>query len=482
MEDILNYAEDHEHGLCNKRCKTFVQEHTNMSIVNSDSFCCVCQNSSNDEDNRLFECGTCLIKACVLCGYGGGAMTIALSSHSMVKSLLKEWTSEKGGRSIRYIRRSDKRMSTNRKRKTASTVITFTENNSITEGFFDPTFKQWVHMVCGLWTPWARCRNKNTMSSMNVSRVSPPKADVVCSICNRWGGSCIECRIVDCSVKFHPWCAYQKNLLQNELEGVNDEKVGFYGRCVLHGIGPECQSAYDPTDAMDSRKEKEFTCARTEGYQGRRWDCINNNHCSALKPWGGYRAPDEQLNAWIRVNEQKLRSQGIPKSPDSDIERDPQKEYARYKQVKDWKNLGVFKSGIHGLGLYTSQLISRGSMVVEYVGETVGQCVSNKREKEYISGKKLRYKNVCYFFTIDKEHIIDATRKGGIARFINHSCLPNCTSEVITVRHEKKVIFFAERDILAGEEITYDYHFKCEEEEKKIPCSCNSKNCRRSLN
>jgi hypothetical protein len=52
--------------------------------------------------------------------------------------------------------------------------------------------------------------------------------------------------------------------LQNELEGVNDEKVGFYGRCVLHGIGPECQSAYDPTDAMDSRKEKEFTCARTE--------------------------------------------------------------------------------------------------------------------------------------------------------------------------------------------------------------------------
>lgn len=109
-------------------------------------------------------------------------MTIALSSHSMVKSLLKEWTSEKDGRSIRYIRRSDKRMSTNRKRKTASTVITLTENNSITEGFFDPTVKQWVHMVCGLWTPWARCRNKNTMSSMNVSRVSPPKADVVSTI------------------------------------------------------------------------------------------------------------------------------------------------------------------------------------------------------------------------------------------------------------------------------------------------------------
>lgn len=53
-------------------------------------------------------------------------------------------------------------------------------------------------------------------------------------------------------------------------------------------------------------------------------------------------------------------------------------------------------------------------LVIEYVGEIVGQSVSNKRETEYISGKKLRYKNVCYFFTIDKEHIIDATRKGGL--------------------------------------------------------------------
>jgi len=49
--------------------------------------------------------------------------------------------------------------------------------------------------------------------------------------------------------------------------------------------------------------------------------------------------------------------------------------------------------------------------------------VSDKRENEYFSGRKLQYKSVCYFFKIDKEHIIDATRKGGFARFINHSCL-----------------------------------------------------------
>lgn len=126
-----------------------------------------------------------------------------------------------------------------------------------------------------------------------------------------------------------------------------------------------------------------------------------------------------------------------------------QKEYARYKQAKGWKHLVVYKSRIHALGLYTSRFISRGEMVrywptsfymtlhydckydvfplllqvVEYIGEIVGLRVADKREKEYQSGRKLQYKSACYFFRIDKEHIIDATRKGGIARFVNHSCL-----------------------------------------------------------
>ncbi|PRQ39474.1 putative histone-lysine N-methyltransferase chromatin remodeling SET family [Rosa chinensis] len=101
------------------------------------------------------------------------------------------------------------------------------------------------------------------------------------------------------------------------------------------------------------------------------------------------------------------------------------------------------------------------------LGEIVGQHVADKRENEYQSGKKLQYKSACYIFRIDKEHIIDATCKGGIARFVNHSC---------------SVVFLAERDIFPGEEITYDYHFNHEDEGKKIPCFCNSKNCRRYLN
>jgi SET domain-containing protein len=60
--------------------------------------------------------------------------------------------------------------------------------------------------------------------------------------------------------------------------------------------------------------------------------------------------------------------------------------------------------------------------VVEYVGEIVGLRVADRREADYHSGKRMQYQSACYLFRIDKERIIDATRKGGIARFVNHSC------------------------------------------------------------
>ncbi|KAK7320672.1 hypothetical protein VNO77_30365 [Canavalia gladiata] len=547
VKDMLNCAEDREHGFCYTKCGNSIQDHTSASIINSDVFCCVCQSSSNDEINCLLECSRCLIRvhqacygistlprkghwccrpcrtnskniACVLCGYGGGAMTRAILSRTIVKSLLKVWNVEKDGmpkhttscgvfeKEVHAFQSSKSgleidrecvsqpknvdtsttdllkfQMSTDHKQHTLFAVSNFKVHNSITAGALNPSVKQWVHMVCGLWTPGTRCPNVDTMSAFDVSGVSRPRADMVCSICNRWGGSCIECRIADCSVKFHPWCAHQKNLLQCETEGIDGEKIGFYGRCVLH-VDPRCPPTYNPIDEMGSQEEKDLTCARAEGYKGRRWDGFQNNHYSALKANGGCLVPEEQLNAWIHINGQKLCSQGLPKFPNLDIEHDCRKEYVRYKQTKGWKHLVVYKSRIHALGLYTSRFISRGEMVVEYVGEIVGLRVADKRENEYQSGRKLQYKSACYFFRIDKEHIIDATRKGGIARFVNHSCLPNCAAKVITVKHEKKVVFFAERDIFPGEEITYDYHFNHEDEGKKIPCYCNSRNCRRYMN
>ncbi|PON71299.1 Methyltransferase [Parasponia andersonii] len=546
---LLQNGEDGKHGLCNVAEKS-LQEQACSSALDSDSLCSVCGGSNKDEINYLLECSRCLIRVhqacygvsrvpkgnwncrpcrtssrnivCVLCGYGGGAMTQALRSRPIIKSLLRVWNVETQCKpnskhfSVKSLQNSMSSLDSfgsgcgvtsfpvvrpvNTKLLASAVcemdmsydldavqnspcVSKFKEDNSITAGLLDSTTKQWVHMVCGLWTPGTRCPNVDTMSAFDVSGAPRPRADVVCSICDRPGGSCIKCRNLNCSVRFHPWCAHQKGLLQSEVEGVDNENVGFYGRCVLHATHPMCESDSVPADRVTrSSGAEELTCARTEGYKGRKRDGFWHNYYIQSNGKGGCHVPQDQLNAWIHINGQKPCTQGLPKLMKSDIEPDCRKEYARYKQARGWKHLVVYKSGIHALGLYTSRFISRGEMVVEYIGEIVGLRVSDKREHEYQYGRKLQYKSACYFFRIDKEHIIDATRKGGIARFVNHSCLPNCVAKVISVRNDKKVVFFAERDIFPGEEITYDYHFNHEDEGKKIPCFCNSKNCRRYLN
>ena len=76
------------------------------------------------------------------------------------------------------------------------------------------------------------------------------------------------------------------------------------------------------------------------------------------------------------------------------------------------------KSGIHGWGLYAMQPISADEMVIEYVGESIRQSVADERETRY---EKLGIGS-SYLFRIDADAIIDATKTGNLARFINHSC------------------------------------------------------------
>ncbi|GLT76145.1 hypothetical protein SLA2020_478210 [Shorea laevis] len=549
VRNSLKKAEDGKHGSCEINTEKNIGEPGFCSDANSDVSCCVCGSSKKDEINDLLECSQCSIlvhqacygvlkvpkgnwycrpcragaknMACVLCGYGGGAMTQALRSRTIVKTLLKAWNIEaecrtKNTPSVKTmldreslphsssavldhsycisrhgniessgsaVWKMDLQNKLDAIHNSSCCASKLKVHNSITAGVLDSNVKQWVHMICGLWTPGTRCPNVDTMSAFDVSDVSRPRENEVCSICNRPGGTCIQCRVKSCSVKFHPWCAHQKGLLQSEVEGVDNENVGFYGRCISHATCHTCESGGDQSDAETiCPVERELTCARTGGFKGRKQDGFLHSIHDQLKRKSRCFVPQEQLNAWVHINGQKSCIQGLPNRTTSDIEYDCRKEYARYKQSKGWKHLVVYKSGIHALGLYTSRFISRGEMVVEYVGEIVGIRVADKRESEYMSGRKVQYKSACYFFRIDKEHIIDATRKGGIARFVNHSCLPNCVAKVISVRNEKKVVFFAERDIYPGEEITYDYHFNHEDEGKKIPCFCNSKNCRRYLN
>ncbi|KAF8153235.1 hypothetical protein B0H34DRAFT_663177 [Crassisporium funariophilum] len=140
------------------------------------------------------------------------------------------------------------------------------------------------------------------------------------------------------------------------------------------------------------------------------------------------------------------------------------------------KHLRFARSPIHDWGLYAMEKISRGEMVIEYVGEVIRAQVADKREKAY----ERQGIGSSYLFRIDEDLVVDATKKGNLGRLINHSCDPNCTAKIIAISGEKKIVIYAKQDIELGDEITYDYHFPFEQD--KIPCLCGSAKCRGYLN
>ncbi|GFG33740.1 hypothetical protein Cfor_05481 [Coptotermes formosanus] len=149
----------------------------------------------------------------------------------------------------------------------------------------------------------------------------------------------------------------------------------------------------------------------------------------------------------------------------------------RFRHLKETSKeaVGVYRSNIHGRGLFCLRDIEAGEMVIEYAGEVIRSMLTDKREKYYET------KDIgCYMFRIDDQLVVDATMRGNAARFINHSCEPNCYSRVVDILGKKHILIFALRRIPQGEELTYDYKFPFED--VKIPCTCGSRKCRKYLN
>lgn len=136
------------------------------------------------------------------------------------------------------------------------------------------------------------------------------------------------------------------------------------------------------------------------------------------------------------------------------------------------------KSAIHGYGLYAQEDIESGEFVIEYVGTVIRRSIADVREKEY----QREGVGDSYMFRINTEMVIDATRRGGISRFINHSCDPNLTAKVISIGGENHIVFYSKKDIRKHAELTYDYKFDLEGDDQKIRCLCRSPNCRIFLN
>ncbi|GAV27841.1 hypothetical protein PMKS-001309 [Pichia membranifaciens] len=137
------------------------------------------------------------------------------------------------------------------------------------------------------------------------------------------------------------------------------------------------------------------------------------------------------------------------------------------------------RSAIHNWGLYALEPITAGEMIIEYVGERIRQQVAELREKKYLRSGI----GSSYLFRIDENTVIDASKRGGIARFINHCCEPSCTAKIIKVGGKKRIVIYALRDVKRNEELTYDYKFEREiNDEERIPCLCGAPGCKGYLN
>ena len=78
--------------------------------------------------------------------------------------------------------------------------------------------------------------------------------------------------------------------------------------------------------------------------------------------------------------------------------------------------------------------------------------------------------------------VVDAQQKGNIARYVNHSCNPNCYTKNVTLHNKKRVVIFTKKEIKKGEELSYDYRFAPETPELETKCGCGAQTCRGVIN
>jgi hypothetical protein len=133
----------------------------------------------------------------------------------------------------------------------------------------------------------------------------------------------------------------------------------------------------------------------------------------------------------------------------------------------------VRNSKIHGKGVFAKRPIRKGTQVIEYDGDII-----TVDEADEIGIKTEKGHSHTMFFTVDKNRVINGNT-GGDAKYINHSCDPNCE----TVQYGDKIMVEALRSIPKGQELTYDYHLEVEEKItdkvlKEYACFCGSPNCR----
>lgn len=143
------------------------------------------------------------------------------------------------------------------------------------------------------------------------------------------------------------------------------------------------------------------------------------------------------------------------------------KEVKKVTKKKVSKNVPIYtypqdlatKKGVNGLGLFAKVPMKKGDCIIEYVGDIIDDAEANRRGGRYL-------------FQTSRDRHIDGTARTNTARYINHSCRPNCEVDVLRGR----VFVYAKRAIAVGEELNYDYGKEYWDEHIK-PKGCGCEKC-----
>lgn len=135
------------------------------------------------------------------------------------------------------------------------------------------------------------------------------------------------------------------------------------------------------------------------------------------------------------------------------------------------------RSDVHGNGVFAVQDLAEGETLIEYKGEVISWKEALRRHPHDPTQP-----NHTFYFHIDDGRVIDGNVKGNDARWINHSCEPNCEADEV----DGRVYIKALRNIAAGEELNYDYGLIIDEPYtpkllSEFPCWCGSEQCRGTL-
>jgi SET domain-containing protein len=138
----------------------------------------------------------------------------------------------------------------------------------------------------------------------------------------------------------------------------------------------------------------------------------------------------------------------------------------------------VRRSRIQGKGVFAARAFAEGARILEYTGKLITDAEADAGCDDE-NGRR----HHTFLFAVRDGLVIDASRGGNEARFINHSCEPNCESVVV----RRRVYIQALRDIEEGEELLYDYWYvtdagyTLDDLQRIYPCRCGASGCRGTI-